>query len=92
MIRLSNEKDTRPVILSAVHYTYFGSLSILITITAIVIFSYTAAAPSEEDLYGVTWWTRVDLKRNRQEEEGEEEEEAIGNNSMEMKGMNSHRE
>ncbi|GFO49601.1 sodium/glucose cotransporter 4 [Plakobranchus ocellatus] len=57
-----------------------------------VIFSYTAAAPSEEDLYGVTWWTRVDLKRNRQEEEGEEEEKAIGNNSMEMKGMNSHRE
>ncbi|XP_055898128.1 sodium/glucose cotransporter 4-like isoform X1 [Biomphalaria glabrata] len=56
------EVDTRPVILSAVHYTYFGSINLIITALAIVIFSYTAPAQDEEQLYAVTWWTRVDRK------------------------------
>ncbi|KAH9503396.1 Sodium/glucose cotransporter 4 [Bulinus truncatus] len=54
------EEDTRPVILSAVHYTYYGSVNLIITTLAIVIFSYCGPAQSEEELYGVTWWTRVD--------------------------------
>ncbi|XP_059148470.1 sodium/myo-inositol cotransporter 2-like [Physella acuta] len=55
------EEDTRPVILSAVHYTYFGSLSLVVTTLAIIIFSFTAPAQTEDELYGVTWWTRVDV-------------------------------
>ncbi|CAL1536392.1 unnamed protein product [Lymnaea stagnalis] len=54
------EADRRPEILSAVHYTYYGSLSLIITTLAIVIFSYTSPRQDEDELYGVTWWTRVD--------------------------------
>ncbi|KAK3783630.1 hypothetical protein RRG08_063030 [Elysia crispata] len=78
-----DEKDTRPKILSAVHYTYFGSISIVVTVAAIIIFSYTARAPEESELYGVTWWTKVDNVRKNEEEE---EEGNIGN-GIEMKSM-----
>ncbi|RUS84630.1 hypothetical protein EGW08_007602 [Elysia chlorotica] len=77
-----DEKDTRPVILSAVHYTYFGSISMLVTAAAIIIFSYTARAQEERELYGVTWWTRVD-KMKKEEEESMED-------GMDMKAVNGH--
>ena len=50
-----DEKDTRPKILSAVHYTYFGSISIVVTVAAIIIFSYTARAPEESEVTLVLW-------------------------------------
>lgn len=80
-----DEKDTRPLILSAVHYTYFGSISIVVTVLAIVIFSYTAAPPTDSQLYGVTWWTKVDKMKKMGEED------AVGNN-MEMKTIDERNE
>uniref|UniRef100_A0A0B7AFY9 Uncharacterized protein n=1 Tax=Arion vulgaris TaxID=1028688 RepID=A0A0B7AFY9_9EUPU len=54
------EVDNRPLILSAVHYTYFGSLSFVITIITTIIFSFATRKQEEDELWGVTWWTRVD--------------------------------
>ncbi|GFR62446.1 sodium/glucose cotransporter 4 [Elysia marginata] len=73
-----DEEDTRPEILSAVHYTYFGQINLVVTVIAIIIFSYTGSAPTESQLFGTTWWTRVDKVRTRDEEETVE-------NGMEMK-------
>ncbi|BFZ20478.1 hypothetical protein BsWGS_23517 [Bradybaena similaris] len=55
-----DEPDTRPSILSAVHYTYFGSLSLGITVITIIVFTLATRRQEEEQLWGVTWWTRVD--------------------------------
>merc|ERR1719239_271701 len=56
-----DEADTRPAILTGMHYTYFGSLNLLITVVAIVVVSLLTQKQDEDELYGVTWWTRVDF-------------------------------
>ncbi|XP_067660642.1 sodium/mannose cotransporter SLC5A10-like [Haliotis asinina] len=56
------QPDTRPLIVSSVHYTYFSIFIFVFTGVCIVVFSYTDTAPTEEQLRGVTWWTRVDQK------------------------------
>ncbi|XP_060064253.1 sodium/glucose cotransporter 4-like [Ylistrum balloti] len=53
------EPETRPSILLRVHYTYFGSIMILVTSVAIIIISLLTHPQREEELEGVTWWTRL---------------------------------
>ncbi|XP_076092318.1 sodium/glucose cotransporter 4-like [Mytilus galloprovincialis] len=53
------DPETRPSILLDVHYTYFGSLNVIITSIAMVVISLLTSPQSEEELKGVTWWTRI---------------------------------
>ncbi|XP_033727039.1 sodium/glucose cotransporter 4-like [Pecten maximus] len=53
------DPETRPPILLRVHYTYFGTIMIVVTSAAIVIISLCTRQQDEEQLEGVTWWTRL---------------------------------
>ncbi|XP_062577224.1 sodium/glucose cotransporter 4-like [Saccostrea cucullata] len=58
------EPETRPGILLNVHYTYFGALMIVITSTAIIIISLLTTPRTEEQLKGVTWFTRIRVEES----------------------------
>ena len=45
-----DEADTRPAILSGMHYTYFGSLNLLITVVAIVVVSLVTQKQDEDEV------------------------------------------
>ncbi|XP_021344911.1 sodium/glucose cotransporter 4-like, partial [Mizuhopecten yessoensis] len=53
------DPETRPPVLLRVHYTYFGSIMIVVTSAAIIIISLATRPQEEEELVGVTWWTRM---------------------------------
>ncbi len=44
------EEDSRPLILSKVHYSYYGSLGIVITSIGIVVFSLISEKPSKKQV------------------------------------------
>ncbi|XP_065930862.1 sodium/myo-inositol cotransporter 2-like [Magallana gigas] len=53
------EPETRPGVLLNVHYTYFGALMICVTSIAIIVISLLTTPRTEEELKGVTWFTRI---------------------------------
>lgn len=55
------EPDTRPLVLSAVHYTYFGTMLLFITTVVTIVVSCFTKPREEKQLAGVTWWTRYDV-------------------------------
>ncbi|XP_046558291.1 sodium/glucose cotransporter 5-like [Haliotis rubra] len=83
------DPDTRPAILSKVHYSYFGSLSIVITSIAIVVFSLVSEKPSKKQLRGVTWWTRIDKLRDDGDIEVKPSTPANGRQHFEMTNKDS---
>nr|KAG5706614.1 hypothetical protein BaRGS_005684 [Batillaria attramentaria] len=79
------EEDTRPVVLGAVHYTYFGMINFLVTAIAIVIFSYTDKQQGDSELRGMTWWTRVDKVSDTGIQDGETRPMTSKDSKLEMK-------
>ncbi|XP_076436803.1 sodium/mannose cotransporter SLC5A10-like [Babylonia areolata] len=61
-----DEEETRPPVLFRVHYTYFGLLNFLVSVLAIVLFTYTDRQQPEDQLRNMTWWTRVDKMTDAQ--------------------------
>ncbi|XP_050418899.1 sodium/mannose cotransporter SLC5A10 [Patella vulgata] len=78
------EEESRPSVLLYVHYTYFGSMILIITCISIVIFSLISKAPTEEQLRGVTYWTRID-KLSEETRKFEEENLNSFNGHSDMK-------
>ncbi|PVD22368.1 hypothetical protein C0Q70_18178 [Pomacea canaliculata] len=76
-----DQMDSRPRVLSAVHYTYFGVLNFFITAIAIVVFSYTGKKQTDEQLRGVTWWTRLDKLKETFDKEPDDD---MNRNNHEM--------
>lgn len=56
------DPETRPSILLNVHYTYFGAIMIFVTSASIIIISLLTQPQDEDQLEGVTWWTRMKPK------------------------------
>ncbi|XP_064617111.1 sodium/myo-inositol cotransporter 2-like [Liolophura sinensis] len=52
------EPETRPQIVSKVHFSYFGPLLIVLTSLVIVTISLLTEARNKEDIQGLTWWSR----------------------------------
>ncbi|KAJ8300476.1 hypothetical protein KUTeg_021995 [Tegillarca granosa] len=63
------EPETRPAILYKLHYLYFGIILLIITAIAVVVISLCTKPRSEEQLKGVTWWTRYQPKTVTTEED-----------------------
>ncbi|KAL5012467.1 hypothetical protein ScPMuIL_011018 [Solemya velum] len=57
---LCGEEETRPTILYKLHYMYFSQLNLLLTAIVMVAISLFTRARSDEELSGVTWWSRFD--------------------------------
>ncbi|XP_069119420.1 sodium/glucose cotransporter 4-like isoform X2 [Argopecten irradians] len=51
------EEDTRPVFLT-INYLYFGVIILAITAVATVLISLFTSKRTEDELIGVTWWTK----------------------------------
>ncbi|XP_060071208.1 sodium/glucose cotransporter 4-like [Ylistrum balloti] len=64
------EEDTRPVVLT-VNYLYFGVIILFITTVGIVIISIFTKTRTEEELIGVTWWTKYKATKEPQGDDGE---------------------
>ncbi|XP_074655538.1 sodium/glucose cotransporter 4-like [Tubulanus polymorphus] len=61
------EEDTRPAIVYAIHYSYFGTLLIVISVLVIVAVSLLTKPQSENELAGLTWWTKNERPREADE-------------------------
>jgi sodium/glucose cotransporter 9 len=71
-------EDTRPDILSQVHYLHFAIILGVCTLIVVVAVSIMTPPRPKNKLRKVTWWTRRDeLEPELTESESEEEEEAI---------------
>ncbi|XP_071146014.1 sodium/mannose cotransporter SLC5A10-like [Mytilus edulis] len=55
------EPDTRPALLSKVHFLYFGVIINSITIILIISISFITKSNrrTDKELHGCTWWTRI---------------------------------
>ncbi|XP_064649612.1 sodium/mannose cotransporter SLC5A10-like [Lineus longissimus] len=53
------EVDTRPFVVYAVHYSYFGTILFCLTLGVGAIGSLVTQPQEETTLAGVTWWTKM---------------------------------
>lgn len=52
------EADDRPAFLTKLHYSYYVQLQLLFTAIMIVVISLCTRSRSEDELKGMTWWTK----------------------------------
>uniref|UniRef100_A0A5K3F3B2 Sodium/iodide cotransporter n=1 Tax=Mesocestoides corti TaxID=53468 RepID=A0A5K3F3B2_MESCO len=57
---ICGEPDTRPWIVSQVHYMYFAMFSFFSTAAVMGLVSLCSSPPTEEQVRGLTFWTRKD--------------------------------
>lgn len=69
------DPETRPPILLRVHYTYFGAIMIVVTSVVIVVVSLCTREQPEEQLEGVTWWTRLKPEDKANNSTGNEDDQ-----------------
>ncbi|OWF42602.1 sodium/glucose cotransporter 5-like [Mizuhopecten yessoensis] len=65
------EPETRPAILYKVHFLYFGTFLVLLTPLTVAIISMLTPGKSEEELDGLTWWTRIKANVKLAEEDND---------------------
>ncbi|XP_060071204.1 sodium/glucose cotransporter 4-like [Ylistrum balloti] len=61
------EEETRPAFLT-INYLYFGIMILFITTVATVLISIFTAKRKEDELVGVTWWTKYKADTNSQDQ------------------------
>ncbi|KAH3839648.1 sodium/glucose cotransporter 5-like [Dreissena polymorpha] len=61
------EPDNRPLIVSAVNYTYFAAILLVISAIITVVLSFCTARPDYEQMKGLTVWSvhKLGVKRNK---------------------------
>ncbi|XP_008415017.1 sodium/myo-inositol cotransporter 2 isoform X2 [Poecilia reticulata] len=66
------EEDDRPGVLKYVHYLYFSMLLSFITLAVVVVISLATEEPSPEQISRLTWFTRFDPAKPKEQEVPEE--------------------
>uniref|UniRef100_A0A3B5PPA9 Sodium/myo-inositol cotransporter 2 n=1 Tax=Xiphophorus maculatus TaxID=8083 RepID=A0A3B5PPA9_XIPMA len=66
------EEDDRPGVLKYVHYLYFSMLLSFITLAVVVVVSLATEEPSPEQISRLTWFTRFDPVKPKEQEIPEE--------------------
>ncbi|XP_014853908.1 PREDICTED: sodium/myo-inositol cotransporter 2-like [Poecilia mexicana] len=62
------EEDDRPGVLKYVHYLYFSMLLSFITLAVVVVVSLATEEPSPEQISRLTWFTRFDPVKPKEQE------------------------
>ncbi|XP_061080209.1 sodium/myo-inositol cotransporter 2 [Conger conger] len=62
---LCHETDSRPSVVKYVHYLYFSIILSLLTAFITVVISLATEKPSEDQISGLTWFTRFDDVKRR---------------------------
>uniref|UniRef100_A0A669E882 Sodium/myo-inositol cotransporter 2 n=1 Tax=Oreochromis niloticus TaxID=8128 RepID=A0A669E882_ORENI len=64
---LCYEEDDRPAVLKYVHYLYFSMLLSFITLVVVVVVSLVTEEPKPEQISRLTWFTRLDPVKPREQ-------------------------